>query len=127
MLEYASVGLILRSRHNSSGTNIRRDEDGGHSHAKPIEIKRHSSSSCGCLRAVIIATDARWRSDVIVQTSVLVIDNQKRSVLPHWTRTDCVVHHRDELFPCLDVVVWMLIRREYLPAARPGMIGVVWL
>ena len=100
---------------NGSFRNPWRDENRGHAHAKAIERKRHSGTSVigGC-RELVLRT--RGRNNVIVNSSVLVIDDQQRGVRPQWRVLDRLVDGRDEDLTMLHIVVGMLIVRGFLTA-----------
>src|SRR6516162_141989 len=87
--------------HDASGRNPRRNHDRGHSHSVSIELE-------AVLKGVI-GGDGDWRWDVIVNASMLVVNDDEESLFPAGPVSQRVVAPRDETLPVGDIVRRMLV------------------
>src|SRR5207237_8815652 len=94
----------------------RRNKNCGYPYSQPIELELHPRTSVvGQGRKFI--RSARRRHDVVVNTSMLVINDQQRCTSPHFrVSLDPHVHLADQKLPRLDVMLWMLITGPFLVA-----------
>ena len=108
MFENATV-RILRARHHGAPGNIGRDKNGRHTHPKTVKVERCSGSRFICQGTLTVRFTSRGH-DVVVDSAVLVIDDQHRGRFPKLLFcADGVVSVGDESFALLHVVIGVLV------------------
>src|ERR1039458_6180307 len=112
--------------HHRPFRDPRRYQDCRHAYSQAIELELLACLGIVARRSKPIRR-ASWRHDVVIDPTVLVIDDEQCGGFPQrLVLADGVVHRRDEDFPRLHIVVGMLIG-GYLLTIIPIMVGVVWL
>src|SRR4029077_20987593 len=107
--------------------NVGRDENGRHANAQAVKFERLARSSFVRGRRVTIRLTCR-RHYVVVDSAVLVVDDQERSRFPKLlVGTNGVIRIGDESLTLLHVVIGVLVRSKYLAAAWARMIVIARL
>ncbi len=110
MVELVPISLI-GARYDDVLGNPRGDKDGRDPHTEAIKRERRTGFSLvrGSNKRGVVGRAVR-RYHMIIDSAVLVVDNQKRRALPKLLVVkNRVVHIIDENFAVLHVVIWVLV------------------
>jgi len=128
VFKHAAIGRVLRARHNGSFRDPGRDQNRRDPHAEAIE--RECRAGSGVRRGRDergVRCASGWRN-VIVNTPMLVINDQQRGAQPQrFILKDSVVNGSDKNLACLNIVIGMLVRCEQLTTPVAFVIAVIGL
>src|SRR5580693_989331 len=115
--------MIEHPVHNRVLRDPRRNQNRRYPHAQPVELElRPRSRTIGRRRELVRRT--RWWYHMVVDASMLVINNQQRGVGPQVrVPPDTRVHLGNQELPGLHVVVRMLVAGYFL--ASVGFVVVI--